>query len=259
MKTVAIDHCPQSVERYLDDHAIVAVDVIRATTTLVTALAGGRRCYVACSAEAARDYAARFPGVLLAGELGGDLPEGFHLTNSPAALAGRSDVERPLVLVSSSGTQLLHNARSCADVYVSCLRNYEAVAAHLAARYAKVAVIGAGTRGEFREEDQLCCAWIAARLIDRGYRATTPETDALVTHWRGAPAEALLVSKSVDYLRRSGQLHDLDFVLSHVNDLDLVAELSGDEVYVARTRKSAPELYPISALSALLPGESEAA
>ena len=28
----------------------------------------------------------------------------------------------------------------------------------------RVAVIGAGSKGEFREEDQICCAWIAAGL-----------------------------------------------------------------------------------------------
>lgn len=230
---VVIDHSPQSVARYLDGYAIVAVDVIRATTTLVTALAAGRRCYVACSAESARACAEGLADALLAGELGGDLPEGFDLTNSPAALALRGDVERPLVLVSSSGTRLLHNARQCAHAYLACLRNYEAVAEHIAGRHERIAVIGAGTRGEFREEDQLCCAWITARLMGRGYRVADAETERLVARWRDAPAEACLVSRSVDYLRRTDQLHDLAFVLSHVNDLALVAMLREDEVVCA--------------------------
>lgn len=238
---VVIDHSPRSVSRYLDGYAIVAVDVIRATTTLVTALASGRRCYVAHSAESARACAAGLADALLAGELGGDLPEGFDLTNSPAALALRSDVERPLILVSSSGTQLLCNARPCAHVYLACLRNYEAVAEHLAGRHERIAVLGAGTRGEFREEDQLCCAWIAARLMEHGYCAEEPETERLVANWRDAPAEACLVSKSVDYLRRSDQLHDLAFVLEHVNDLTLVAMLREDEVVCAAS-PTAPTL-----------------
>lgn len=230
MKNVVIDYSPQSVARYRNGHVIVAVDVIRATTTLVTGVAAGRRCYVADSAESARACAARLTDALLAGELGGDIPDGFHLTNSPAALALRSDVERPLVLVSSSGTQLLTNARRCRHVYLGCFRNYEAVAEHLAGRHPHVAVLGAGTRGEFREEDQMACAWIAARLVDRGYRVENGATEALIARWRGAPAEACLMSKSVDYLRRSGQLDDLDFVLAHVNDLTLVTVLEDDEV-----------------------------
>lgn len=232
MKSVVIDFLPQNIERYRSGYAIVAVDVIRATTTLVTAAAGGRRCYVADSVETALARAGRLDDALLVGELGGDVPPGFHLSNSPAALAKRSDVQRPMVLVSSSGTRLLCGARGCEAVYVGCLRNHQATAEHLAGRHAKIAVIGAGTRGEFREEDQMCCAWIAAQLIDRGYVAGR-DTLALVSRWKDVPVESCLVSKSVDYLTRSGQLDDLEFVLSHVNDLNLVSDLIEDEVVVA--------------------------
>lgn len=236
MNSVVIDFLPQNVERYRDGCAIVAVDVIRATTTLVTAISSGRRCYVADSVDGALACAARFDDALLAGEIRGDVPPAFHLSNSPAALARRADVERPMVLVSSSGTRLLCSARGCEAVYIGCFRNHRAVADHIAGRHARIAVIGAGTRGEFREEDQMCCAWIAARLIDRGYCADAG-TLALVSRWKDVPVESCLVSKSVDYLTRSGQLDDLEFVLSHVNDLDLVGMLVEDEIVI-------PERFP---------------
>jgi 2-phosphosulfolactate phosphatase len=247
MNSVVIDFLPQNAERYRSGYAIVAVDVIRATTTLVTAASGGRRCYVSDSVESALASAARFDDALLVGEIGGDVPPAFHLSNSPAALARRTDVERPMVLVSSSGTRLLCGARGCDAVYVACLRNYEAVVEHIAGRHARIAVIGAGTRGEFREEDQLCCAWIAARLIDRGYDANR-DTLALVSRWKDAPVESCLVSKSVDYLRRSGQLDDLDFVLSHVNDLEFVSALLGDEIVVSRPSRMRRQQCAVGAL-----------
>jgi 2-phosphosulfolactate phosphatase len=233
MNSVVIDFLPESVGRYRDGHAIVAVDVIRATTTLVTALTSGRRGYVASTPEHARMLAASLHQPLLAGELAGEIPEGFEIGNSPAEVARRTDVERPLVLLSSSGTQLLHNAQGCPHVYVACFRNHRAVADHIARRHARVALIGAGTRGEFREEDQICCAWIAARLIDYGYGVGDPETQALVARWRDAPAEACLVSKSVDYLRRSGQLDDLDFILDHLNDVNSAHAIHRGEVVCA--------------------------
>jgi len=230
MNSVVIDFLPESVTRYASDYTLVAIDVIRATTTLVTGVASGRRCYVATSADTARARAARLDRALLVGELAGEKPGGFDLTNSPAALALRADRERPIVLVSSSGTQLLHNARCCESVYLACFRNHQAVAEHIAGRHARVAVIGAGTRGEFREEDQMCCAWIAGRLIEHGYIAENSSTQAIVKRWQGEPVEACLISKSVDYLMRSKQLDDLDFVLSHVNDLVAVHALDDDEV-----------------------------
>ncbi|HET7595429.1 MAG TPA: 2-phosphosulfolactate phosphatase, partial [Burkholderiales bacterium] len=71
MNSVVIDFLPESVGRYRDGHAIVAVDVIRATTTLVTALTSGRRGYVASTPEHARMLAASLHQPLLAGELAG--------------------------------------------------------------------------------------------------------------------------------------------------------------------------------------------
>jgi len=233
MKSAIIDFFPESAERYRSGYAVVAIDVIRATTTLATGLASGRRCFVAPSVEFARIRASRMRGALLAGESGGEIPGGFDITNSPAALARRCDFERPMILVSSSGTRLLHNARSCEAVYVACFRNYEAVARQAAARHDRVALIGAGTRGEFREEDQICCAWIAGLLLELGFVAANAFTAGLAARFRHAPAEACLVSNSVAYLRRTNQLDDLDFVLSHVNDLDTVLTLRGDEVLPA--------------------------
>ena len=235
--TVAIDFLPESVGRYRADHAIVAVDVIRATTTAVTAAAIGWRCYPTPSLEAAVPLAARLQNPLLVGELGGNMPYGFDLTNSPAELAARTDVTRPLILLSTSGTQLLWEARTAPAAYAACLRNYSSQVRHLAGRFDKVAVIGAGSRGEFRLEDQLCCAWIADGLIQRGYAASNPPTLEIVERWRGQPLESFLPSQSVAYLQRTNQLRDLDFILAHVDDLKAVFLLE-DERLVMR---GAPE------------------
>lgn len=207
----------------------MAIDVIRATTTAVTAVALGRRCFAAPSIDAAVTLAAKLERPLLVGELGGNMPYGFDLTNSPAAIAELADVSRPMVLVSSSGTQLICEAGAATAAYVGSLRGYSALVDHLS-REDAVAVIGAGTRGQFREEDQLCCAWIADGLLARGFRAETAETQRVVERWRGAEPAAIAGSESAAYLRRTGQLHDLEFILAHVDDLGDVFAVDGDEV-----------------------------
>lgn len=208
--------------------AIVAVDVIRATTTATTAVALGRRCIPVPSLEAAARAAALFDRPLMAGELGGDMPEGFDLTNSPAAVAKRSDYARPMILLSSSGTKLMCAARG--SVYLGCLRNYEAVVNCLAHHHEHVSIIGAGTRGEFREEDILCCAWIAARLTKKGFVPTDTQSQEIIDQWADRPVDAILASQSAEYLRASGQLEDLQFILDHVNDLDCVAVQADGEL-----------------------------
>jgi 2-phosphosulfolactate phosphatase len=218
-KTVAIDCFPESARAYRGDCAIVVVDVIRATTTAVTAVARGRECFPVPSVEAAVALGTRLTNPLLVGELGGNMPYGFELNNSPADLESRTDVDRPMILLSTSGTRLITEAEGAEAVYVACLRNYSAQAACLAAHHDAVAVIGAGARGEFREEDQLCCAWIAEALLNDGFAPANAATVETVERWRGAPVDAITHGNSADYLRRSDQVRDLEFILAHVDDL----------------------------------------
>jgi len=231
-KSFRIDCFFDGFNGYAEDHAIVAVDVIRATTTAVTGVALGRRCFPVGSLDDAIRVAGELDNPLLVGELGGEMPYGFDITNSPAQLADRTDVERPMVLLSTSGTRLISSVPS---TYVACLRNYGAqIKALLTREPDRIALVGAGTRGEFREEDQLCCSWIGAGLLRAGYEPENESTVELVERWRDADADAFVGGKSTEYLRRTEQLGDLEFILSRVNDLDEVFVHSGGEITPAR-------------------------
>ena len=190
-KTVVIDCFPESLVSYRKGYAIVAVDVIRATTTAVTAVALGRRCFPVPSLEAAVPLAAKLTNPLLVGELGGSMPYGFDLNSSPVDLEARTDIHRPMIFLSTSGTRLICGAEESQAMYVACLRNYSAQIAHLAAHHPTVAVIGAGSRAQFREEDQLCCAWIAEGLVRAGYEPQDERTISIIEQWNGAPVSVI--------------------------------------------------------------------
>ena len=236
-KSVVIDCLPESVRRYRQGWAIVVVDVIRATTTAITAAAAGWRCFPAPTTHAALAMAREFNNPLLAGESGGETPDGFEMDNSPAQLITRNDTQRPLVLVSSSGTKVIHAADGCEAVYLSCFRSHSVLAGYLAERHPRVAVIGAGSRGQFREEDQICCAWIASALITSGYLPENVQTSKVVRRWSDAPPKACLCSRSVDFLMRTGRLVDLEFILAHIDDLRAVFAVSNGEVKMIPERQ----------------------
>jgi 2-phosphosulfolactate phosphatase len=234
-RTVKIDAFPEAAFRYLRYDAIVCIDVIRATTTAVTAVAQGRRVFPKASVEDAFVTAERLEDPLLAGEIKEVLPEGFEMQHSPASLARRVDVHRPMVLVSSSGTHLIVNSsplgsEDAPDVYLACLRNMTATAEALATRHERVALLGAGTKGEFRCEDQMGAAWIAAKLLARGFEPEDDSTGQLVERWSHADVTLIAWGNSADYLRRTNQLDDLEFVMQHVDDLDLVCRYERGEV-----------------------------
>ena len=72
----------------------MAVDVIRSTTTAITAVERGHRCFVATTVDDAKRIATGLSQPLLAGELHGRLISGFDVGNSPAAIAERTDAIR---------------------------------------------------------------------------------------------------------------------------------------------------------------------
>ncbi len=229
-KTVVIDcYFEHFAAEYARDHTIVAVDVIRSTTTAVTAVTAGRRCFPVPSLEAAVPLAARLDKPLLVGELGGYMPFGFDMNNSPVRLAAFPDTSRPVILLSTSGTRLLHEAGSAEKVYVACLRNFSAQVQRICNRHTSVVLMGAGTRGEFREEDEMCCAWMAELLVAEGYRPLGMTGDA-INRWSGMPVDALLGGRSARYLQLTDQTDDLDFILEHCDDLDETFALADAEV-----------------------------
>ena len=112
-KRVTVDVHPHNALRYVDWDAIVCVDIIRATSSLVASVMRGRETFSAASVEEALRLASELRDPLLAGEIGGIQPPNFEIQNSPAEIAAREDIDRPLILVSTSGTRLIANAASC--------------------------------------------------------------------------------------------------------------------------------------------------
>ena len=156
MPSVVIDCFQESSFRYRRLAAIVVVDVFRATTTATTALASGRRVFPVRSTDEAFVIASTLENPILVGEVGGNMPYGFDLTNTPAGIAERTDVERPMVLLSSSGTELIMAAAGARALAISCFRNHTAVARWvIESGFEEIAVLGAGTRGQFRIEDHV--------------------------------------------------------------------------------------------------------
>lgn len=234
-RTVAIARFPSFSEGD-EDWTVVGIDVIRATTTAVTAVHAGRRCFPVASIEEAVPLAGRLHNPLLVGELGGNMPYGFHLQNSPTEMERQVELERPVILLSSSGTGLLTAAAARSRTYAACLRNARAQAQRLIAAHEHVLLLAGEHRIEFREEDRLCCGRIAGALLTAGFEPRNVLVEEIVKRWADAPDDAFMEGRSVRYLADTGQLHDAEFILQHVDDLDSVYEMRHGELVLSAGR-----------------------
>src|SRR5271167_3781383 len=122
--------CPEfaAPERFAGGVAVVA-DVLRATTTIVHAIAAGCAAIRLCrTVEEARRLAAELPApVLLAGERDGLPLPGFDLGNSPGEFTSERCRGATLVLTTTNGTRALLHAAAAQRVLVAAFANLGAV------------------------------------------------------------------------------------------------------------------------------------
>ena len=225
-RTVAIDSLSESPKRHSDCDAVVIVDVISDASTLVTAVAQRRAVFLAASEPAALSLARRLPNPLLATAEDAGWRTGFELPNSPAALATRID-RRPLVLACATGAAIADNGGLWPDIYIACFRNLSATARHLAMRYRRVLVLDAAVESDTRCEDQMAAARIARELVMSGFVPEGFGTLQTLERWGQADLSLASWGRSAEDLRRRRRHEDLDFVLSHLDDLDVACQFSG--------------------------------
>jgi 2-phosphosulfolactate phosphatase len=142
----------------------VVVDVVRATSTIVQALASGYRRVLCCAEiDEARELRERLGEGVLAGERRAAAIPGFELGNSPREFVEpRGDT---VILTTTNGTQAIVAAAASADaVLVGSLLNLEAVAAAARAQGGDVEVVCAGLEARFTIEDAYCAGRIAALI-----------------------------------------------------------------------------------------------
>ncbi|MCX7868108.1 MAG: 2-phosphosulfolactate phosphatase [Limisphaera sp.] len=234
--------------------ACVVFDILRATSTAVTALAHGARALLPVGTlEEAVALHRQHPEWLLAGERGGLRPGpestggvAFHLGNSPREFTQERVQDRTIVFTTTNGSRALHACRHAPAVLAGALLNLTAtVEAVRALRPDRVLLICAGTGPDPALEDVLA----AGAFIELWSRANLEShlTDAASVAWRawrGAGADlsgALQHSANARRLLALPELHDdVAWCLQH-DRFRLTAWLDPDtDALIARPAPAGP-------------------
>ena len=215
----------------------VVIDVLRATTTIVHALAAG------CCAvwpieevEEARRVAdqMRAGRVLLGGERDGVPPAGFDLGNSPSEYTATRCKGKTLVLTTTNGTRALLRAAAAARTLVAGFVNFSAVCEQLAAEARPVDIVCAGYHGDVALEDALLAGALVEFLSEQGAvglnDAARLAWDCFENHGRVLDG-ALEVSAGGAHLRGLGYDDDIK-AAARVDQFAVVPELRRDPLRV---------------------------
>jgi 2-phosphosulfolactate phosphatase len=219
----------------------VVIDVLRATTTIVHALAAGCVAVIPCAEIAdARRQAKALPGgrVILGGERGGEKVKGFDHGNSPREYTPAVCKGATLVMTTSNGTRALLRAAEADRVLVAAFVNYSAVCEQLAGDGPPVHIVCAGSDGEPSLEDTLLAGALVDDLCEAGEVTLNDSArlawDCFENHGRMLPG-ALLVGTHGEKLRALGYEADI-LTAAEVDQFALVPELRRDPLRIERAR-----------------------
>lgn len=138
----------------ITNRVVIVIDVLRASSTIVTALGNGFAAVVPVE-TIGQANALRTTDVCLAGERHCRKIPGFDFTNSPTELAAQTAAGRQLVLTTTNGTRAIQKAERAAHVLIGCFLNATACITHALSKQLDITLYCAGTRGEFALEDGL--------------------------------------------------------------------------------------------------------
>lgn len=149
--------------------AVVVIDVLRASTTMVYALEAGAIEVIPClEVDQALAAVAQTPSgeVVLGGERNGLPIEGFDLGNSPEEYTPEAVGGRVLVFTTTNGTRAIYHARLARRCLIGAFVNAAAVVERLLNEEA-IHLLCAGTGGQISQDDVL----LAGMLVERLQRA----------------------------------------------------------------------------------------
>ncbi len=227
----------QADELYFTGKTAVVIDVLRATTTILTALNNGAKeiIPVASLEFGAKISANSFGGkIVRGGEKNMRKIEGFDLGNSPLEYTKEVIEGKTIVFFTTNGSKSIVKTKFAKITYIAAFLNARAVAEKLVASGEDVEIVCSGRGGEFSYEDTLCAGYIIKLIKAAGGSdiILKDSARAAVTLYENAAAKLTEQIKNSEHgllLREAGFGDDIDFSVE-LNTIDSVPVFSNNSI-----------------------------
>lgn len=203
------------------ERVIVVMDVLRATSTIVTAMANGAAEVIPMADASEASLLARRLGedqCLTGGERGGLQIPGLNLGNSPFEYSADVVGGKKLALCTTNGTQAIRWTQPAKKVLIASFLNLPAVVGQLQRESSDVLLVCSGRNGGIALEDVYCAGMIAYCLSSELFGFDTVLSDsarlsriAFTSVEQGGLQEALLKTDHGKNLVELGLQTDVEF------------------------------------------------
>jgi 2-phosphosulfolactate phosphatase len=185
------------------DFIVVLVDILRATTTICTAVANGVEAIIpVASHEEARQL--KVEGFLVATERDGVQLDFADFGNSAFSFTRDAIGGKKLVYCTTNGTRALEMAKTASSIAIGAFINLSAVTEWLAGQQKNVVILCSGWKNKFCLEDTLFAGALTERLLNTGlFRSDCDSAHASMDLWHLAEGDVL------GYVEKAAQRHRL--------------------------------------------------
>jgi 2-phosphosulfolactate phosphatase len=216
MRSIDVCLSPDLMHLYnVADHAVVVVDILRATSCMTTAFAHGVEA-IAPFAKLEDCLAMKSKGFYTAGERDGKKVDGFDLGNSPFEYMDEKLKGQKIAFTTTNGTQAIVRALGARQIIIGSFLNLSGVVDHLRKSNEDILIVCAGWKGKVNLEDTL----FAGAVVEKMKNELTLACDAPLAakHLYNAAKDDMVAflreSSHVKRLARLNIYKDIEFCLT---------------------------------------------
>ncbi|MEP7129289.1 MAG: 2-phosphosulfolactate phosphatase [Chitinophagales bacterium] len=174
MKSIDVCLSPELMHLYdVKDRTVVVVDILRATSCMVTAFAHGVESITPFS-DLSSCQAMKSKGYITSGERDGKKVDGFDRGNSPFEYMGADVKDKKIAFTTTNGTQAIEKALGAKKIVIGSFLNLSSVVKYLLFGENSVLVVCAGWKGKVNLEDTL----FAGAIMEKLRNHIEPDCDA---------------------------------------------------------------------------------
>ncbi len=229
----SIDICltPELIHQYeLEDKIVVVVDILRATSCMVTGIAQGVKEIMPVS-TLEECVALKGLGYFTAAERNGEKAEGFDMGNSPFEYMNDELKGEKVAVTTTNGTLAIHKSLMADDILIGAFLNIDVLAKYLSGKNQDIVIVCAGWKGKFNLEDTLFAGALCELLKDNfEYLGDVPiAAEAMWQKLKGDLKGALQNSAHAKRLAKMNVTKDIEFCAT-LNEYDVIPKLFGESL-----------------------------
>lgn len=212
MKHIEVVVAPELTPNYdADGKLVVVIDIFRATTTIVTAMANGIHQVKTCL-EAEEAIALKKEGYLVGGERNGLKLEAMDVDNSPLTFLNDVYANCKLAISTTNGTKAVDFSLKAKEIIIGAFVNISAVVDYISNSDLDVLLVCAGWKGKMSTEDFMFAGAVISQLSDDFL--LTDSSEIALSYYDESYATKLVSCEHALRLNKLEKQEDVSFCLS---------------------------------------------